>query len=332
MSQRIYITGATGYLGGALAKRLVQRHSVTALVRSESDPTRVADLESAGVVTSLGDVTDRFSLRSGMSGSDWVIHAAACVDMDAPEQVMQAANVEGSENVASLAYKLGVPRFLSVSSMAYWGGSPADGSLATEDSPVYEFPTTYSATKHAGERAVRVWSERGLRTYTVFPSLIYGPPGKRSGTNALLRMALKGRMPFLVGARRKLSWVVLDDVVDAVLRIMERADQGVIEPGRGYLLAGDVATLGDTVRRACELADVRPPRLSIPVPPAKGMLRIWSALGGLLGSRPPATPDRLRNLERHWAFDDSRARRELDWHPRGLAEGLPPTVAMLTRG
>lgn len=118
--QRIYITGATGYLGSVLAKRLVdQGNHVVALVRDESDPEQVAELESWGVVTSIGDITDRFSLRSGMSGADWVIHTAACVDMHAPREILHQANVEGSENVASLAYKLGVPRFLSVSSMAY---------------------------------------------------------------------------------------------------------------------------------------------------------------------------------------------------------------------
>ncbi len=334
MSHRIYLTGATGYLGGVLAKRLVEQgNHVVALIRRGSDPQQVAQLESRGVVTSIGDVTDRFSLRPGMSGADWVIPAAACVDMHAPEAVLRRTNVEGSENVASLAYKLGVPRFLSVSSMAYWGGSPPDGSLADEDSQVYEFPNPYSATKHDGEQTIRRWAQRGLRLYSVFPSLIYGPPGKRGGTNALLRMAVEGRMPFLVGGKRKMSWVYVDDVVDAMVRIVDRAQdpEDPIEPGRTYLLAGEVTPLGDVVRQVCGIAGSRPPRLSVPVPLAKGALRVWSAVGPVVGSRPPAQADHLRNLERHWAFDDSRAREELGWRPRGLAEGLPPTVAMLTR-
>lgn len=335
MSQRIYLTGATGYLGGVLAKRLVERgNHVIALVRGESDPEQVAQLESRGVVTSTGDVTDRISLRSGMSGADWVIHAAACVDMHAPGEVLRRTNVEGSENVASLAYKLGVPRFLSVSSMAYWGGSPPDGSLADEDSQVYEFPNPYSATKHAGEQTIRRWGERGLRVFTVFPSLIYGPPGKHGGTNALLRIVVEGRMPFLVGAKRKMSWVYVDDVADAIMRILERSEDpgNPVEPGRGYLLAGEVATLGSVVHQVCAIAGVRPPRMSVPIFWAKGVLALWGLLAKVGGPRPPATPLHLRNLERHWAFDDSRARRELGWRPRGLAEGLPPTVAMLTGG
>ena len=128
-------------------------------------------------------------MREGMSGADWVIHAAADLDMDGgPAERMRQANVQGSENVASLAYKLGVGRFLSVSSMAYFGGSPPDGSTADESAPLQTpFPTLYSATKHSGERAIQEWAKKGLRINTVYPSLVYGPPGKKEGANAILR-------------------------------------------------------------------------------------------------------------------------------------------------
>ena len=324
---RIFITGATGYIGRALALTLKQQgHHVVALVRDSSPSETVAELEQAGVVTSKGDVTDRYSLRPGMSGADWVVHAAALVDMDGAPEAMKRVNVDGSDNVASLACKLGVGRFLSVSSMAYWGGSPPDGSPADEEAPVQPFPSPYSATKHSGELAIRQWAKQGLKVNTVFPGLVYGPPGKRSGTNALLRMVLTGRMPFLVGGDRKMSWVYVDDVVQGIVRVMERSP-----PGRGYLLAGEVATLGEVVRKVAALAGTKPPRFSLPVPVAKGLLRLWSAAGSVVGRRPPTEPERLQSLERHWAFDDRRARTELDWHPRGLDEGLPPTVETLTR-
>ena len=102
-------------------------------------------------------------MREGMSGADWVVHAAADLDLRGPAGRMAAVNVGGSENAASLAFKLGVPRFLSVSSVAYFGGSPDDGSPGNEDTPVHStFPTPYSETKHRGERAIRAWAERGL--------------------------------------------------------------------------------------------------------------------------------------------------------------------------
>jgi len=323
-SQRVFLTGATGYIGGRLAERLTgMGHRVVALVRPSSDTRR---LDRLGVVTSEGDITDRYSLRPGMSGADWVIHAAAELDMTGPPERMTQVNVGGTENVASLAYKLGVGRFLSVSSIARWGGSPPDGSPAGEDADHYEPPSLYSATKADAERAVRSWVEKGLRANAVFPSLVYGPPGKRSGTNALLGMIVRRKVPFLVGGDRRMSWIHLDDVVDGILAVMERA-----EPGEDYILAGEVATLREVAERVCELAGARAPRLDLPMPLARAAFALGRGIDRLRGRRPKVGPDQLRSLTRHWAFDDARARRELGWTPRSLAEGLPETVAMWTR-
>lgn len=320
---RIYLTGGTGYIGRALAKRLVAAgHEVRALVRATS---KAEPLQELGIATFVGDLADRASLREGMSGADWVIHAAAELDLTGPPERMRGANVQGSENVASLAYKLGVGRFLSVSSMAFFGGSPPDGSLVDETAPIQTpFPTLYSATKHSGEQAIQEWAKRGLKVNTVFPSLVYGPPGKKEGANALLRSLLKGRFPALVGADKKTAWVYLDDLVDGLLKVIDKAP-----PDRGYLMTGETTTLRDLVDRVCALGGVQPPRLTLPVGLARVGLTLAGPLYRMRGRRPPFSTEQLASLERHWAFDDSRAQRELDWHPRGLAEGLPPTVAFL---
>ena len=324
-ARRVFLTGATGYIGSALAARLVSRgDEVRALVRATSDPERVARLRGLGAATFVGDVADRASMREGMSGADWVVHAAADLDMvDPAEGRMRAANVSGSENVASLAQKLGVPRMLALSSVAAWGGSPGDGTPATEETPKGDDPPSlYAATKRAGEEAARRWAAEGLALHVVWPSLVYGPPGKKEGANALLRRCALGRMPLLVGADRRTSWVYLDDLLDGLLRLMDRAPAG-----RDYLMTGDVATVRSVMERTCRLAGTKPPRLALPIPLVRILLALGAPLYRLRGRRPPATPDQLASLERHWAFDDARARRELAWHPRTLDEGLPPTVA-----
>lgn len=320
---RIFLTGGTGYIGQALASRLAKAgHEVRALVRATSNTEPLKEL---GIATFTGDIADRASMREGMSGADWVIHAAADLDLTGPPERMRQANVQGSDNVASLAYKLGVGRFLSVSSMAWFGGSPPDGSAANEESPVQQpFPTLYSATKHSGELAIREWARKGLKVNTVYPSLVYGPPGKREGANAILRGFLKGRYPALAGADRKTSWVFIDDVVEGMIRVMEKAP-----PGRGYLLAGEVVTLRDLVERLHLLGGARPPRLTLPI----GLIRAGLVFAGPVykarGRRPPFSSEQLNSLERHWAFDDTRARTELGLPIRGLDEGLPPTVEFL---
>jgi len=322
---RCFLTGASGYLGRRLACRLAETgHEVRALVR----PTSKTDsLAKAGISTFTGDITDRFSLREGMSGADWVIHAAALLDLGRPPAEMARVNVEGSENVASLAYKLGVGGLLSVSSVAFFGGSPADGSLGTEESPPrLPFPTAYSATKHAGEKAIQSWAQRGLRVRTVYPSLIYGPPGKKEGANHLLRSLALGRFPFLLGANLGTSWVHLDDVLSGILTVIERGADG-----RGYLLAGEVATIREVVRRIAAHTGTPAPRRELPIGLAKLLLHLARPFYALRGRRPPLPPAQLDSLRRPWAFSDARARSELGWTPRGLEAGLGPTLDYLLR-
>jgi farnesol dehydrogenase len=271
-------------------------------------------------------------MREGMSGCDWVIHMAAELAPTASLERMRSINVQGSENVASLAYKLGVGALLSVSSIAYFGGSPPDGRPGTEETPPQQpFPTAYSLTKHEGELAVRAWADQGLRVVTVYPSLIYGPPGKKLGANWLLRALLKERFPVLVGADKRTSWIYLDDVVEAMARIMERLEEGV-EPGRDYLLAGDAASVRELAEKVAALGGVKAPRLSVPVGLARLATRLSEPLFRLVGRRAPLPSEQLASLARHWYFDDARARAELAWTPRSLDEGLPPTVEYIQGG
>ncbi|HYH47670.1 MAG TPA: NAD-dependent epimerase/dehydratase family protein [Thermoanaerobaculia bacterium] len=323
---RIHLTGATGYIGGALARRLVgSGHEVRATVRPASDAGK---LQAAGIATFPGDITDRPSMREAMSGADWVIHCAAELDFDAPLERMREVNVQGSDNVASLAFKLGVGRVLALSSMAAFGGSKEGALPATEDSPpLLPFPSRYSATKAGGEAAVREWEKRGLRLNVVYPSLVYGPPGKKSGSNALLRALLKGRIPALVAARRPTSWIYLEDLVEGMVRMMERA-----QPGRHYLMTGDVASVRQVAEKVCALGGVRPPGLTLPTGVARLAANLLGPVYSARGRRPPFSIEQINSLTRDWAFDDTRARTELDWRPRTLDEGLPPTVEHLLAG
>lgn len=317
------ITGATGYIGGALARSLVEAgHRVRALVRSSS---RREALEDLGVECMVGDLRDPASLKPALAGADWCVHAAAELDMEAPLAAMRQANVEGSHNVSQAALEAGVGRFLALSSVAAFGGSPADGSPGTEASEIQRpLPTRYCVTKHEGERAVEHWEARGLAVNVVYPSLVYGPPGKARGANLVLRDVVRGRLPVMVGGDRRVSWVYLEDLVDGLVRVIERAP-----PGRRYLMTGQAERLDVTVREICRLAGVEAPRRSLPL----GVVRWLAVAGGawtrLTGRRLPLTPEVVRSISRHWCFDDSRARRELDWRPRGLAEGLPPAIEFL---
>ena len=157
--------------------------------------------------------------------------------------------------------------------------------MVDEEAPVQPFPTLYSATKHSGERAIQEWAKKGLKVNTVYPSLVYGPPGKKEGANSILRGFLKGRFPVLVGADRKTSWIYLDDLVEGMLRVMEKAP-----PGRGYLMTGDITTLRSLVDRVCALGGVKAPRLNLPVGAARPALGLVEPLLQAARAAVPRSP------------------------------------------
>ena len=219
----------------------------------------------------------------------------------------------------------GIGRAVHISSIASFGGSARDGTPSTEESePQLPFPNNYCLTKNAGEVAFRQRADEGLKLNIVYPSLVYGPPSKKGGINSFLRLMLTGRLPALVGADRVSSWIYLDDLVDGIVRMMERA-----EPGEHYLMTGERASTADVVRKVCELGSVRRPRLTLPVPVARAVLLALAPVEIVTRRRLPFNNQQLRTLARHWSFDDSKARRALDWSPRDLDEGLPPTVEFL---
>ncbi len=166
---RIFITGASGYIGGALSRLWSSRgHELHALVRPSSARQ---ELDALGVRCHVGDITDAESLREGMAGSDWVVHSAAIIDPHSGPEQTRRVNVVGSDTVAGAAFEAGVGRFLSISSMAYFGGSPGDGSAAREDSaPQLPFPTDYSASNMPESRPFKAGWPRGCRSTPSIPA------------------------------------------------------------------------------------------------------------------------------------------------------------------
>ncbi|MEM7583271.1 MAG: NAD-dependent epimerase/dehydratase family protein [Acidobacteriota bacterium] len=324
---RIFVTGATGYLGGVLCRRLVgQGAQVKALVRATSCLDTLADLD---LETVIGDVTAPESIRPAMAGCEWVVHAAADTDFNGPQERMRRINVEGSATLAALAREQGDVRLLAVSSVACFGASPADGSLADEHAPVRQpLPSPYAITKHAGQQAILEQAAKGLDVNIVYPSLIYGPgrgASRIQGANWMLHGLSSSRTRLLVAPGRLTSWVHVDDVADGIVRVIERAPAG-----RSFLLAGDVTTQRSLVDRLCALSDQRPPAYNLSIPAARALLPVFSLLSFVLRRRAPYGRRQLASLERHLAFDDTRARQELEWTPRDLSDGLPPTVEMLS--
>jgi nucleoside-diphosphate-sugar epimerase len=171
---RYFLTGATGFLGGRLARRLhAAGHEVVALVR---DVRKAENLAQLGVELHAGDITERATLQKPMAGADGVFHCAAWYKLGVREpQVAQAVNVEGTRNVLETMRELDIPRGVYTSTLAVF--SDTHGKLADEND-YYDGPhiSLYDRTKwQAHYEVAQPLMAAGLPLTIVLPGVIYGP-------------------------------------------------------------------------------------------------------------------------------------------------------------
>jgi nucleoside-diphosphate-sugar epimerase len=236
---RIFLTGATGFIGQPLTKTLLARGwNVIALVR-RSDSTPARALTKLGAQCLTGDVTDRESMRAGMMGADCVVHNAGRFEVGISKNArgpMYEINVRGTDNVLSLALELGIPRSVYVSSGAYFGdtGLEARDETYRRQAPI-RYP--YEETKAKAHEVALQYQQRGLPLIIVCPANVLGP-NDHSNYGYFLRLYLNRLMPPYAWAPDIIiSPVHVDDVAEGIALA---AEKGRI--GQTYLLAGDPIT------------------------------------------------------------------------------------------
>jgi len=317
VSPTTLVTGGSGFVGGAVVRRLVEEgRDVVALARSDEAAAAVGRLGARPV---RGDVLDPASLEAGMRGCDTVFHAAGVSQTCARDpRPMFRANVEGTRNVIEAAARAGVARVVHTSSAATIGEE--SGTTGREDTPHRGwFLTAYEASKFEGERlAFARGRELGIEIVCVNPASVQGP-GRVEGTGRLLLAHLRGRLPVLVDV--SLSLVDVDDCARGHLLAEARG-----APGERYLLVG--ATL--TVREAVALlARVTGASRRVAYVPPRAVVVLGGPVElafGALGRHPPFCRELARALAHGRAYDGSRATRELGLDYTPLLETLRHTV------
>jgi dihydroflavonol-4-reductase len=316
----VLVTGASGFLGSAIAATLRTRgHSVRVLARPSSPRT---NLNAADVVCE-GDLRDRASLAVALKGARFLFHAAADYRLWArnPEEI-QRNNVEGTRLIMEEALSAGVERIVYTSSVATL--KLTNGASATEDTPLAdgEGIGVYKRSKVAAERLVEAMIHRdGLPAVIVNPSTPIGPRDVRpTPTGRIIVEAASGRMPAFVDTGLNLAHV--DDVAAGHIAALER---GAI--GERYILGGDNVFLGDMLADIARLVGRRPPKLKLPRTMLYPIAYGAELLATLRGVEPFITSDGLRMARHHMFFNDSKARRELGYVSRSYREGLVDAIA-----
>lgn len=309
------VTGATGFLGGHVARLLVARgDGVRALVRPSSDLERLAGLE---VETVVGDVCDRRAVRRALRRIDRVFHLAGTTNLRLPRPALVALNVEGTRIVLEEALRAGVQRVVYTSSVAAIG--PArKGSVATEtnvwNAARYRIP--YVDTKHEAEEVALGLAHRGLPVVVVNPAHVLGAGDPGRSSTALVRRFLRRQIPAYVDGT--LNVVGVEDVARGHLLADERG-----APGQRYILGNRNFTLDRLFTDLARLSGVEPPPVKLPAMIALAMAEAGRWLPG--GSVP--TPSEVRAVSLHWAFSSAKAKRELGWRTSPHEDCLEETIA-----
>jgi dihydroflavonol-4-reductase len=308
---RYLVTGATGFIGAAVTRRLARDgHHVTAIVRAGSDRS---ELTALGARLVEGDVTDSSSLAHAVRDVDVVIHLAALVKARTAREYFRV-NAHGTRMLAQACMQAGVSRFIYVSSLAA-GGPTVAGSPRREDdvaAPVSD----YGRSKLEGEQALRDLTPP-LSATVVRPCIVYGP-GDREFLWRGLRLISMGVLPKPGLGERRISLLHVDDFVDLLILVVEKG-QPLDHGSRGLYYASD-----STEYRYADLAVLvghalgrRPRVVAVPhaaMALAVSVMRLRAAITG----RPSMlNPDKLRELKAPaWTCCADRARRELGWQPR----------------
>jgi dihydroflavonol-4-reductase len=299
---RVFVTGGSGVIGGALVARLVERRDeVVALARSDA---AAAKLQERGATVVRGDALDEDALARGMDGCELAFHVAGVNAMCVEDpEAMRRVNVDGAAGAVRAAARAGVPRHVHTSSATTIGEPP--GTVGREDTPHRGwYLSTYDRTKTEGERAVLAAAqESGQDVVLVNPSSVQGP-GRAGGTGRFLLAFLDGRLKVFVQTN-----VSLVDIADCVEGHLLAAERGVA--GERYLLNGMTLTITEALELAADVAGVqRSPRLvprRVATVAAAGVERGFR----LARRHPPVCREMVRTLLHGHRYDGSRAERDL---------------------
>jgi len=318
----ILVTGASGFVGSAVLRKLLNRgHDVRALLRPGSDRR---NLEGLRVDIAEGDLLDAPSLKAALKGCQGLCHVAADYRLWAPDpKLMFSANVDGTRSLLLAAGEAGVGRIVYTSSVAVLGLLPGE-AVSDEETPVSfdDMIGPYKQSKFLAEAEVRALVEnQGLPVVIVNPSTPIGPRDiKPTPTGRLIVDAASGKMPAYVDTGLNVAHV--DDVAEGHLLAFEKG-----QIGERYILGGENMALQEILQGVARITGGKAPRIRLPhdlIMPVAVLAEAWTRLTG--GAEPFVTVDGLKMAKKKMYFSYAKAARALGFSPRPAIQALEDAV------
>ncbi len=316
---KVLVTGATGFLGNQLTKRLLDEGmDVRVLVRSKSKLEEIENVDPRALEVALGDVTNKESLLEASRGVQGVFHLAGLIAYSRIQRsAMEAVNVQGTKNIISAMETNQVPRLLHLSSVVAIGAGFTPDQVLDENSPynVAHLGLGYFDTKHAAEAAVFEATKRGsIEAVAINPSTIYGPGDAKKGSRSAQLKVARGKLPVYPPGGANV--VHVDDVVDLCIKAYRSRMNG-----ERVIACSENLTIQEIFNRIAAIAGVKPPAYALP----RSVIFALGRIGDLLesvGSKGPLNSDNAwTSTMYHW-FKYTKAAREFGFKP------LPAQVAL----
>jgi dihydroflavonol-4-reductase len=304
---KIFITGATGFIGTHLIKRLAQTdHEMHCLVRETSN---VRELEKLGIAMVKGNVTDKDSVLAGMKGCDWVMHLANVYSYWEPDKrVYTEVNIKGNQNVMECALEMGVSKVVHVSTGGVYG-KPADSPF-TEETPVGPARfSEYTRTKYEGDLiAWELYEKKGLPLVVIYPAGVLGL-GDTKFTGNLIKKLINRKMPGRAFEDSVFTFVHVKDVAEAIVRAAEKENN----VGQKYIVGKYQLSMKEFYELVCEISGVPLPKMRLPSCMVMLNAALFTWVADLI-KKPPARGmaiDGMRMGKEGLRADGSKAEREL---------------------
>jgi dihydroflavonol-4-reductase len=316
---KILVTGASGFIGNALAHRLLaDKYEVRLLARN---PESVSGLVGAGAVAVRGDVTVPESCALAAEGADAIFHCAGALGgWRRPEALLWDVNLKGTHNMLEAARRADAGCFIHASSCGIFGPLKK-GEIAGDARPIN--PTNaYEKSKAAAEGLAMEYSARGLPVTVLRPEFVYGPGDLH--LLPLFRAVAGGRFVYFGDGSSTLHPTYIDDVVEAMVAALRNKRAR----GLAMNIAGErPLSVREFIETMCRGMGLRPPSIHIPLVLARAAGLLLDSTMGLV-AKPPLTYAQVRYLSENRAFSTHLAAEVIGYKPSvGLPEGMRRAVS-----